>query len=134
VKFTIPTEPVPKLRPRVVRQGGFPRAFTPQKTLDFEATVKIAALAAGMVPCLGPIVIRAEFYHRLPKAKERKRRPIGEQPKPTKPDLDNLLKSLLDGMEGVCFDHDSAVVRINAGKWWAAQGDEPRIDVEIEQL
>ena len=132
MKFTIPGEPVPKLRPRVYRKGGM-RVFTPQKTLDYEAKVRLMAQAAGLRPLDGPLCLTVEFVHRLPKGQERKRKPVTEyRLKPTKPDLDNLVKALMDGLEGVAFESDSQVVVIHALKWWGRQGEDGHTDVEIE--
>ena len=49
-------------------------------------------------------------------SKARKERLTKGEYKLTKPDLDNVLKSILDGLNGVAFKDDSQVVSIKAEK------------------
>lgn len=133
MRFSIPTEPVPKLRPRTVRKGGL-RTFTPAKTLAFEQTVRLCAQAAGCRPLEGPVSIYAEFYFTLPSSLHRKRKPVLKRWHTKKPDLDNCLKALLDGLEGCCFVSDAQVASIHAYKSEAAQGERGHIDVTVEPL
>jgi Holliday junction resolvase RusA-like endonuclease len=51
--------------------------------------------------------------------------------KNTKPDVDNLLKSLFDGLNGVLFTDDSRICDVNAKKIY---GKEPRIEIEIKEI
>ena len=42
MKFTIPGAPQGKARPKVVRRGAFSKAYTPEKTVNYEALVKLS--------------------------------------------------------------------------------------------
>ena len=66
VRLTIPGEPVPKGRPRFSRFSG--RAYTPTKTRNFEAVVKMAGQAAmGDVPPLDcPLRFDVKIFMPIP--------------------------------------------------------------------
>ena len=59
--------------------------------------------------------MRVDFY--LPRPQRLK----GERPM-VKPDIDKLLRSTFDAMEGIVYDNDSRVVSIETGKWYACEG------------
>ena len=48
-----------------------------------------------------------------------------------KPDIDNILKSVMDSLNGYAFADDSQVVRIMAEKVYA---EEPFVEVTIDEL
>ena len=100
--FTVEGPPRPKQRPRLGKGG---RVYTPAATLAYERQVArcclVARQAAGIGPRhLGPVEVTCAFY--LPTAR--------------RVDADNLIKSCLDGMNGVAYDDDSQVVRVTASK------------------
>ena len=49
----------------------------------------------------------------------------------TKPDLDNLIKSILDPLNGVFWRDDSIIIKLEATK---SYGDTARIEVEIYEI
>ena len=129
--FTVPGVPVAKGRPRVTRAGKFVRTYTPSETVDFENRVRFAAQQAGAVPLTGPVAV--EILARFPmKGQPRKRVPRPEAWKPTKPDLDNVAKAVLDGLEGICFASDAQVVDLRAQKVHAAQGEAAETVVTVQ--
>ena len=52
---------------------------------------------------------------------------------PGKPDLDNVVKAVLDALNGTVFTDDSQVVSLVAGKHWqnAEEGYGPGVDVAV---
>ena len=82
----------------------------------------------------GPISVHIAAVFALPKSKERKRDPVPEQWHTSKPDADNIAKSILDALNGIAFKDDSQVARLTVFKWTAAQGEPARVDVEITGL
>lgn len=104
--FRIDTPPRVKQRPRMTRRG---RVYTPAATLEYEAAV--ASFYNGPL-FEGPVGIALTF------AKHHTTVTITELPKPTefvRGDLDNLVKSVLDGLQkGVAFNDDRQVVRLHA--------------------
>jgi crossover junction endodeoxyribonuclease RusA len=103
----VPVKPTPKGRPRMTRYG---RVFTPQTTLDAEAI--IAQLWDG--PCYeGLVELECVF---TPEGTQVIVRPIeGEQSK-LRGDLDNYVKLLMDGLNGVAWLDDKQVKIIKAEK------------------
>ena len=62
------------------------------------------------------------------KAKSAEKR--ANRTRPTKrPDIDNVIKTICDGLNGVAYYDDSQVVEVTAEKRYS---DEPRVEVSIE--
>lgn len=57
--------------------------------------------------------VTVDFYFTRPKS-------VHDSAKTTKPDIDKLVRSVLDGMTGIVFTDDSQVVRIMASKQFGA--------------
>lgn len=119
--FQVDGEPVAMGRPRFTRNG---RVYIPKKTE--EAVNHIASVAAEMIPyrdCDDLFDISIQFHHKRPK--RLKKGPAVR--KPTKPDIDNLIKTVLDGLNrsGIWKD-DNQVVSIRASKYYCAHDEEPR--------
>jgi Holliday junction resolvase RusA-like endonuclease len=91
-EFTVPGEPVAMGRPRFTKSG---RVYIPKKTQD--AINNIASYAAENIKerdIQEPIHMSVVFYFKRPK--RMKRGPSVY--KPTKPDIDNCLKTVMDGI------------------------------------
>lgn len=112
LEFLVPGAPVPKQRPRLFHN----RVITPRKTAAYEGLVARCAELAGAKPVKGPVVLRCCFY--LPDRRVR--------------DLDNLVKSVLDGLNEVAFVDDSQIERIEAEK--RIDREQPRAWVSVEAL
>lgn len=136
IEFTAPVVAVPKARPRFTRSG---RTYTPAKTQAFEKQIALMArramadAGASRVES-GAVTVLAYFYYTPPQSwsKKRKLELIKKVvvPKTTKPDIDNLKKAVLDGMNGVVFADDALVSRISAEKAYSyAFGDSIKIIV-----
>ena len=121
VSFTVPGQPVAKGRPRVTTSGGKVRTYTPEKTVRYENLVATYAQHAmrGMLPIGGPVKVFIEAYLEIPKSK---RKTTDEaDPHYTKPDLDNIIKAALDGINGIVFPDDCAVCQITAAKAYSVK-------------
>ena len=134
VSFEISHSPVAKGRPRFTRAG---RAYTPKKTKDYEEFVR-AYLASQIRSKDFPlnkgyrVALNLTFYLPIPKSFSKKKRQaaIDEEIMPvTRPDVDNYIKVIVDGMNGIIFEDDSQVVCIHAHKRYS---DAPRTDVLLE--
>ena len=91
IGFTIPGRPRPKQRPRLGRGGN---VYTPRATKEYERLVGWSAVQAGVKSIEGSVGIEAVFYFKNRKT----------------PDLDNCVKALLDGLEGIAYKNDRQVV------------------------
>ena len=106
IRFEVAGKPVPKKRPRVTSRG----TYTPKETVSYERSIAWAAKAA--VGCMAPTdkqcSVSLSFYE-------------------TKADIDNLIKSALDGMNGVIFIDDRQVHHVEASRLTG----EPKTVVEV---
>ena len=128
LRFSIPMEASAKGRPRVTRMG----TYTPAKTRRWEQTVAVLAREAYDGPAIDePVTLRVRFVMRRPARLNRKKDPEGLVPHDRKPDVDNLLKSIKDGMSSV-LANDSRVVRVEAEKFYAEKSGMCRVEVELE--
>ena len=110
VDFTIPSAPVPKSRPRFNTNTG--RAFTDDKTRIFENIVSLAYGARHYFDD-NYIRIRMKFKFEVPKSYSKKKRidALEGKIRPTKADIDNYIKSVLDGLNGKAFKDDRYVCK-----------------------
>lgn len=137
-------EPVGKGRPRVVRQGPFVRTFTPDKTVAWERRAELVAREAWRrdpLPREGvEIVVLVEAIHDrpkdlVPKPKGRKRIPAGRIACRKKPDIDNVVKSVLDALVlARVLEDDVTVSSVVATKAYRALDEGPAVRVRLFAL
>ena len=127
--ITIIGDPVPKQRPRFANG----HTYTPAKTKDYEALVAEAWKYHSGETYHGAVEITVRAYLKIPKSASKAARKMMEEGerRPTKrPDLDNLLKAVQDGLNGAAYDDDSQIVRAVSEKWY---GD-PRVEIEVKEV
>lgn len=127
MRFFVPGDPIGKQRPRVVNG----HAYTPEKTKDYEKRIKLAFYAAGGKTLTGPVTVSVAAWYRVPKSvsKAKQTAMLAGDLKPLKrPDIDNVVKAILDGVNGIAFKDDSQVVKLTAYKAYA---ENPGVLVEI---
>lgn len=130
VKIVIPLPPKPKGRPRFTRSGV---AYTPKETREYEDIVRMHARRGFIQPLRGSIYLTVHFYCRVPKSwPEVKKRgaEMGEIRPAVKPDIDNLGKAVLDGLNGIAYEDDKQVVELELKKFYG----EPRTEIFVEEL
>lgn len=123
--FLFSLDPLAKLRPRFSRG----HVFTPVKTKRYEQHVamvaKIQMEGAEMLD--GPIHARIRFVFKRKKSVKRVHHTI-------KPDLDNLIKAILDGLNGIAFKDDAQVCSLSATKVYGVDDEDGRITVELHPM
>ena len=134
--FTVPGEPVAKGRPRVTISGGRAHAYTPAKTEAYEQLVAVYAHAAMKnAPLMEhPVRLHLGIYCKVPGSWSKKRRAaaLGGIERPAKsPDIDNIVKTLSDGMNGIVWVDDSQVVELVCAKHYAL---EPYVSVGVTSI
>lgn len=109
----------------------FATHFTPTKTRATEEAIGEFA-SEHVVELLGdPLSVFFEFIMRRPKTGHE----IAGRSWPNRvgstvnPDLDNMVKCLLDGLNEIVYVDDSQVVELRARKIYAAEGERPHINV-----
>jgi len=113
-----------KERPRASMIGGHAHIYTPKKTKDFEKKITREFLAAGGEKLPKPIPVRVTIvvFHKVPKSASKKKWAdcLDQKIRPTKkPDIDNICKCVMDGLNGIAYEDDSQVVALIAYKYWA---------------
>lgn len=107
VDFTIPGPPKGKGRPRMTRGG---RTYTPSDTVQYENLVK-TCYGGGMFS--EPIEARLLVGFPIPASWSKKKQTAaiaGEIYPEKTPDCDNVLKIVLDALNGIAYDDDKRVV------------------------
>lgn len=141
IVFTVPCVPVaqPRQRHRVVAAKGrmFVQNYTPARdpVNAFKAAVQQAAEAAYQGPPLRcPILLACLFVMPRPQIMMWRKRPMPRAPHTSRPDVDNLLKSVKDALSKLTWADDSQVCDVRASKVVAAGDEQPHVHVEISAV
>lgn len=133
-EFSVDGDVRGKGRPRFDTRSG--RAYTDQRTLAYEHAIMTAArLAMGCSqPVVGPVRVLATVYVAVPKSYSALKRGacMCGQIYPTgRPDLDNMLKILMDACNGIVWVDDAQVVEVAVSKLWSERG---RLHVMVDAV
>lgn len=135
--FTVRGKPQGKARARTFynQKLGRMQSITPENTVSYEELIRWEYKAHGG-RFLGdvPLCIHIEAYYPVPKSYSNKKREAALQGLivPTvKPDCDNIIKVVLDALNGVAYHDDKQVVRVALEKKYADLG---YLYITIEEL
>lgn len=127
-------EVVGKQRPRASSHGGFVRMYTPQKTVNYESRIAYAwqeKYGDWHFEREIEVSVNIMIHVPIPKAFSKKKRLLalnGEIKPTTKPDIDNVCKSVLDGLNKVAFADDKQVYKLSAIKRYSEM---PKLEINI---
>lgn len=110
VRFTVEGKVLGKPRPRVNRNG---MVWTPSKFKEYERKIAKAYVESGGDKLEGPVSVKVRTFRALPKSRPKK---LDSEEDIFKPDADNILKMVLDALNGVAFEDDRQVIRIICSK------------------
>ena len=135
IHFSVPGEPIGKGRPRFSSQGGRPRTYTPPRTAEYESRIAQAFRAAGgeIAPRI-PLMVAIRVIKGIPNSAPRHIKAMmrdGYIVPDTRPDLDNVIKAVLDGLNGLAWHDDSQATAIVAKQEYA---DIPGLRVTISAI
>ncbi|WP_416406505.1 RusA family crossover junction endodeoxyribonuclease [Paracidovorax citrulli] len=135
ITFEIPGDPVAKARPRAAMVGGHARLYTPAKTEKYEARVAVFGqqAMAGCPAFTGPVALSVTALFSIPPSWPKKRQAAaraGTELHTKKPDLDNVIKAIKDGLNGIVWADDSQVAVLRECR--KAYSDKPRVIVHVE--
>ena len=125
VKFSVFGKPQGKQRPRLTNIGGKNIVYTPKQTSEYEKLVKASYIAVSRtffekdVPL--EINILAFFSGKY----------SNNDWMTKKPDSDNIIKIVLDGLNKVAFYDDAQVCKLYFEKRYA---EVPRVEITIKNL
>ncbi|MCZ2135296.1 MAG: RusA family crossover junction endodeoxyribonuclease [Burkholderiales bacterium] len=136
IEFIVPGQPQGKGRAKVVKIGGFTRMATPAKTVAYEGLVAHAAQQAMAGRALLDCAVGCSVFinAQVPASWSRKKLRMalaGELMPTTKPDADNVVKAIFDGLNGVLWRDDVLVVDLRVRKRYAAS---PCVCVQVWPL
>ena len=132
-EFEMSGEIVGKARPRMNTRTG--RAYTPTNTKMYEYALRQWFIRE--YPYFKPIETRVKVtiiaYFDIPKSTSKKKEAemLSENISPTKkPDIDNIIKIILDAMNKFAFKDDTQVTKLEIEKKYAKS---PKIYIKIEE-
>lgn len=128
--ITIPGKPQGKGRPRFTKYG---HAYTPEQTRRYEELIRTCWMeqADGWNMKEGGVGIIVFAYMPVPKKASKDKRSgmlSGRIPATVKPDSDNVLKVVLDALNGHAWTDDKQVVSASVQKIYA---EEARLEVVL---
>jgi hypothetical protein len=129
IDLVIYGKPIGKARPRFGRNKhtGKVVTFTPQQTKNYEQEIATTAQCAmfGKELMEGPlkVEIKAFFFHKTKEGFHVSR-----------PDLDNIIKAILDGLNGVVFKDDASVAVLSASKSYVNSEEQERVEVVVDHV
>lgn len=129
--FTVDGQPQGKGRPRFSRYSN--HVYTDRKTHDYESLVALSFMAAypKAVPLDTAVSVLIVAYFGIPKGTTKHKRQLMESGAilhTVKPDADNVIKAVLDGLNGVVWLDDKQVTDLMIQKRYS---NRPRVEVTI---
>lgn len=83
----------------------------------------------------GPVSLTCDFYFDRPQTgKAAKKLGHGKQLRPLNPDIDNLLKAVMDGLNLVAWTDDRQVCVVKAVKWYRETNGAARAELCISKI
>ena len=137
-RFVVPGDPVGKGRPKFSTRNGFPRAVTPEKTVNYETLVRMEyeRQCKGIFFAADEALRLVITVYRMPnKSTSKKKRAdmIAGKIRPgKKPDMDNIIKAIQDALNKVAYVDDNQIVEVFVRKHYSEQP--PCVEITIDQI
>lgn len=130
--FEVPGRITGKGRPRVNTYTNI--VYTPTKTKDYEELVQQYFLLKypRYIPLENRIRVKIIAYFSIPKGTNKKNTEemlMGNISPTKKPDIDNIIKIILDSLNKLAFKDDNQITKLDIEKVY---GEEEKVYVEIE--
>ena len=131
-----------KGRPRFHNVCGWMKPYTDAETRNYEASLKEAYLSSVKDRPIEevtffngePLKLTLKIYQAIPKStsKKKAREMMAHAIYPTKkPDVDNILKSVCDSLNLVCWKDDTQIIKLESSKFY----DEKNwMEITIEEV
>lgn len=132
IAFEVPGEPRGKGRPRFSRDG---HAYTDSETKAYEKKIVAyyrQALGGFRWPETAFVRVKVTAHYPIPKSATKAAvagMQAGKILPSRKPDIDNVLKVVLDALNGVAYKDDSRVVSVEAEKIYSMT---PKLVIEMK--
>lgn len=138
IRFVVYVDPQPKLRPRFNMMSR--RVYTPEKVHSFQNEVRQqVVLAYGdsvEYPIFSvdvPLSVDLDFISKLPKVHPGSKisHSLGLHWRGNGDDIDNLAKSVMDGLNGVLWEDDRQIVEMRMRKLFASRKRRPNDSLDV---
>lgn len=134
IRFTVPSLRG-QGRPRFSKYSG---AYKDKKDIEYEKLIRECFLkeAKGIKPSERPVSILIGAFYKLPKqtpkyVKDEIEENLYDYVPQSKPDLDNIAKSVLDALNGVAYVDDKQVYDLCCNKSYDIKSDIDYLDVNV---
>lgn len=134
VYFFVPGKVQGKARPRFSSKSG--TVYTPSRTKSYERQIAETYKAQHGYCFDGAVMVLIEAVFLIPKSWTRAKKAAamaGKLP-PGKPDIDNILKVVLDGLNGIAYGDDKQVVLAQCKKVYADTTRPAGLQVHVCQM
>ena len=139
IEFIIHGNPVAQGRPRFARIGNHVRAYDPAKSRSWKESVRWAAVEGMNMKrhslFTEALAVEITFWFQRPRGHYGTGKKAGfvkdSAPRhhTIKPDVENCVKGVLDGMKGIVYRDDSQVVMLIAKKRYTTDAPFTEVDV-----
>lgn len=137
MKFTVEGRPQGKARARTFYDPRLKkmRSITPEQTKSYEDLIRWSyTVAGGKYYGEKVLAVDIKAFYPIPKAFSKSKRKDVEDGilRPTtKPDCDNIVKVVLDSLNGVAYYDDKQVVTVTCNKYYDTHG---YLEISIEEI
>ena len=112
----IEVRPMPAPRPRVTRNG----TYNKKEYTQYKELIRLAYVSVNKGhPIESPMFMKIEFFFKIPNSWSKRKKEAAKW-HTSRPDTDNLVKSIKDALNGVAYKDDSQVCYLQARKQYAA--------------
>ena len=132
--LTVWHEPIGQPRHRVTTRGKFARMYLPKDHAVHSFKQAIQAEFGKRLPAIGPIKLTVYAWFSRPKSEIRKTKPMPEYPHIKKPDADNVLKAVMDALNGLAWHDDAQVASVTVEKMVCYGTEPPFVKILIEGM
>jgi len=125
----IPIEPRAMARPRF----GKGKTYTSKADVSHKAVMvfHLRKFWGNHAPLEGPLTVSVTFFMPMPPSWAKKKKEVmNSHPHTSKPDCDNLAKSVMDAGNGILWKDDAVIADLRVCKTWAKTGS---ILIEISE-
>lgn len=121
MQFIVKGRPQGKKRPRFSRVSR--TVYTPRETISYETQIAVAFKAGGgrCIPAGQCVAVSVTAFFPVPQSYSRGKRKAcidGAIRPDKKPDIDNVLKVVLDALNGLAYDDDKQVIEVICRKYY----------------
>jgi Holliday junction resolvase RusA-like endonuclease len=119
----------PAAQPRT-RKGKYGNIYNPNTADTWKETIQVKFLAAGRKDTIpGPVTLSTDFFFYAPEKRHK------AAPHTIKPDIDNLVKSVMDALKGIgVYKDDCQVYAKFARKYWTNKKEDEGMFIQVSEV